>query len=125
MVTAESGVEALSFCRRVAWSPELSVETVDLVGTTYTGEAEDFRGRTLVRYAEEALAAQALASLRLAVEQCPEEEIGRRPRRSTPGPIRHAGDEAFTITHRYRSEYGFDTGLEVDRRRPGRRPRSC
>lgn len=112
VVTAESGVDALSFCGRSAWSPDPPVETVDLVGTTYTGEAEDFRGRTLVRYAEEALAAEALATLRLAVEQCPEEEVGGTAQVYT-GAERRAGDEAFTITHQYRGDYGFDTGLKV------------
>lgn len=112
LVTAESGVEALSWCGRPVWSPDVQGETVDLVGTTYTGEAEDFRGRTLVRYAEEALAAQALATLRLAIEQCPEEEVGGTAQVYT-GADRRAGDEAFTITHRFRGEYGFDTGLEV------------
>jgi hypothetical protein len=111
VVSAESGVDALSFCGRAAWSPD-AVGTIDLVGTTYTGEAEDFRGRTLVRYAEEALAAQALATLRLAVEQCPEEQVGGTAQ-VYAGADRDAGDEAFTITHRYRGEYGFDTGLEV------------
>ena len=112
VVTAESGVEALSFCRRVAWSPELRSRP-----WTSSGRRTPERPRTSAvarscRYAEEALAAQALASLRLAVEQCPEEEVGGTAQ-VYAGADRHAGDEAFTITHRYRAEYGFDTGLEV------------
>src|SRR4051812_21465628 len=42
-VTDASGVEDLTFCGRRAWDPH---QAADLVGTTYTGEAEDVRGRT-------------------------------------------------------------------------------
>ena len=112
VVTEQTGLGPLTFCDRPAWSMEVPAVPADSVGTTYTGEAEDFRARTLVRYDDEALAAQALAALRLAVEECPEGEIGGTAQVYT-GSTRHTGDEAFTITHRYRSEYGFDTGLEV------------
>jgi hypothetical protein len=112
VVTDESGVGPLTFCDRPGWSLDVPVAPADLVGATYTGEAEDFRGRTLVRYDDEGLAAKALATLRDAVEVCPEEAVGGTAQVYT-GTSRPAGDDAFTITHRYRAEHGYDTGLEV------------
>ncbi len=112
VVTDESGVAPLTFCDRPAWSLDVPVAPADVVGAPYTGEAEDVRGRTLVRYDDAGLAAKALATLRLAIETCPEEVVGGTAQVYT-GTTRPAGDEAFTITHRYRSDYGFDTGLEV------------
>jgi len=50
--------------------------------------------------------------LRLAVEECPEDEEGGTALVYT-GTNRHTGNEAFTITERYRGEYGFATGLDV------------
>ena len=93
--------------------PDLLLPPVDLIGTTYTGEAEDIRGRTLVRYEDEPLAAKALAMLRLAVEQCPEDEAGGTAQVYTGPSSATPATGAFTITHRYRGEQGFDTGLEV------------
>jgi len=100
-VTDESGVGDLTFCGRPARSLAEPVAPADLIGTTYTGEAEDSRGCTLVRYDDEGLAAKALAMLRLAVEECPEDEEGGTALVYT-GTNRHTGNEAFTITERYR-----------------------
>jgi hypothetical protein len=106
-VTGESGVTDLTFCGRPGWSP---TGATDLVGTTYTGEAEDVRGRTLVRYDGHGAAA-AVDRLRDAIEACPEEETGGTTQvyEVVPGD---SGD-SFFVKHRYRSDYGFDTGLEV------------
>jgi hypothetical protein len=107
-VTGTSGVEDLTFCGRPGWDPR---EAVDLVGTTYTGEAEDVRGRTLARYDGDG-ADRAVDRLRDAVEACPEEEVGGTAQvyDLMPGD---AGDDSFVVTHRYRGDAGFDTGLEV------------
>jgi hypothetical protein len=108
VVTNKSGVEDLVFCGQQAWSP---AGTADVVGTTYTGEAEDFRGRTLARYEGEG-ATGAVARLREAVAACPVEKVGGTEQVYDVMPGDSA-DESFFITHRYRSDYGFDTGLEV------------
>jgi hypothetical protein len=108
VVTGTSGVEKLVFCHDAGWTPRAPVAPVDLIGTTYTGEAEDFRGRTLARYADAEEADSALTYLRRAVEVCPEDD--GRVHDITP---RHGGDGAYLVTVRYRGEYGFDTGLEV------------
>ncbi len=107
-VTDGSGVEDLVFCGRMAWSPE---RATDVVGATYTGEAEDFRGRTLARYDGQD-ADGVVDRLRDAIEACPEEEVGGTAQvyELMPGD---SGDDSFYVTHRYRGDYGFDTGLEV------------
>jgi hypothetical protein len=107
-VTEVSGVEDLVFCGRQAWSPD---RATDVIGTTYTGEAEDVRGRTLARYyGRDATAA--VATLRDAIEACPVETVGATDQvyELIPGD---SVDESFFVTHRYRSDVGFDTGLEV------------
>ena len=77
VVTDESGVAPLTFCDRPAWSLDVPVAPADVVGATYTGEAEDVRGRTLVRYDDEGLAAKALATLRLRDRDLPRGGLGR------------------------------------------------
>ncbi len=49
-VTQTPGLTDLVLCDRTAWSPGDPVPSADLIGATYTGEAEDFRARTLARY---------------------------------------------------------------------------
>jgi hypothetical protein len=107
-VTDVSGVEDLVFCGRQAWSPD---RATDVIGTTYTGEAEDLRGRTLARY-DGRDATAAVATLRDAIEACPVETVGATDQvyELIPGD---SVDESFFVTHRYRSDVGFDTGLEV------------
>ncbi len=107
-VTDASGVDDLTFCGRTAWDPH---QAVDLVGTTYTGEAEDFRGRTLARYDGDGADAT-IDRLRDAIEACPEEVIGGTAQVYDLMPA-DSGDDSFVVTHRYRGEQGFDTGLEV------------
>ena len=50
--------------------------------------------------------------LRDAIEACPEEEVGGTTQvyELVPGD---SADGSFFVKHRYRSDYGFDTGLEV------------
>ncbi len=107
-VTDGSGVEDLVFCGAQGWNPD---QAADVVGTTYTGEAEDLRGRTLARYDGQD-AAGVVARLRDAIEACPVEEVGGTEQvyDLMPGD---SVDESFFVTHRYRNDYGFDTGLEV------------
>jgi hypothetical protein len=109
VVSRHPGLEQLILCGRPAWSPGM-LSPIDLVGATYTGEAEDSRGITLVRYADIPLAAKAMAMVQVGVARCPEEADGAR---TYSGLGRQVGDEAFTITQRFRAEYGFDTGLVV------------
>ena len=107
-VTDSSGVEDLAFCGRPAWSPE---HAADVVGATYSGEAEDLRGRTLARYDGQD-ADGVVDRLRDAIEACPEEAFGGTTQVYELFPA-DSGDDSFFVTHRYRSDYGFDTGLEV------------
>ena len=108
-VTATSGVDDLLFCDELGWSPTREVRPVDLIGTTYTGEAEDSRGRTLARYPEAYAAREALSHLRSTVEACPEDMEGGTGRVYTVTER----DAGFLVTLRYRGEYGFDTGLTL------------
>ena len=107
-VSDESGVGDLTFCGRTGWTP---VGATDLVGATYTGEAEDVRGRTVARY-DGSVAEDVVDRLRDAVEACPEEETGGTTQvyELLPGDT---PDDSFFVEHRYRSDHGFDTGLEV------------
>ena len=110
VVTDKSGLEKLVLCHEGAWTPRAPIPPIDLIGATYDGEAEDSRGITLARYDSLAAAEDVLAHVRTIVGSCPADgEIGG----VYAGNDRHTGDEAFTLTQRFRSEYGFDTGLVV------------
>ena len=123
VVTAESGVEALSFCRRAAWSPELSVETVDLVGTTYTG-----RPRTSRPHARQVR--RGGSSPRRHWRPCGSRSSSARGR----GGRDRAGLRRGRPPRRRRGLHDhppLSRGVRVrhrprgDRRRPGRRPRAA
>jgi hypothetical protein len=107
--TAEPGITALTFCGATAWDPAGAAERA---GATYTGEAEDFRGRTLAVYDDAAGARSALATLRSTVEDCPVMSEGGSDQVFEPVTL-EAGDESFAFTQRYRTGGRFDTGLTV------------
>ncbi len=111
-VTGTSGLTDLVLCDRTAWSPDSPPSPLELAGATFTGEAEDFRARTLARYESPAHAQQAMASLLDAVADCPVEEVGGTDQVYATHDLA-AGQEASLVMHRYRSDYGFDTGLEL------------
>ena len=106
--TGTPGVEQ-EFCGATAFDPAAAG---DVAGATYTGEAEDLRGRTLAVYADAAAARDALATLRSTVEACPSKEIGGTDQVYEPVDL-PAGDESFTFTHRFRTGGNFDVGLQV------------
>lgn len=94
----------------MAWSRQLPVAVSDLAGASYTGEAEDFRARVLALYADPAGARQALDTLVAAYEACGVEGVGGTDQ---VFDVVAAGPGSATVTHRYRGEQGFDTGLEL------------
>jgi hypothetical protein len=109
-VTGTSGLDELVLCHEGAWTPEVPIAPVDLIGATYTGEAEDWRGITLARYPDEAAAERVVTHVRTVVGSCPDDgETGS----AYAFASRKVGDEGLTITQRYRGEYGFSTGLTV------------
>jgi hypothetical protein len=111
-VTGTSGLTDLAFCGRTGWSPGDPVPAADLIGATYTGEAEDVRARTLARYDTPSDAQRAMTSLRDVVTNCAAEPVGGTDQVYSIHDLA-AGQEAFLVMHRYRGEYGFDTGLEL------------
>jgi hypothetical protein len=111
-VTSTSGLTDLVFCGQTGWSPGGPVPAADLIGATYTGEAEDVRARTLARYDTPTDAKRAMTSLRDVVASCTEEPVGGTTHFYSIHDLA-VGQEAYLLMHRYRSEYGFDTGLEL------------
>lgn len=108
--TDEPGIADLVLCGRTAWSPVEPVRAADVAGASYTGEAEDFRGRALAVYAHEDQARTALSALADQVDRCGSEMItGTEQVWST---VRRDG-ESVVVTHRFRGDQGFDVGLEV------------
>jgi hypothetical protein len=111
-VTRTSGLADVVLCDRTGWSPDGPVPAADLIGATYTGEAEDVRARTLARYDTPADAQQALRKLGDVVEDCATERVGGTEQVYSIHDLA-AGQDGFLVMHRYRSDYGFDTGLEL------------
>ncbi|WP_139978085.1 hypothetical protein [Nocardioides litoris] len=101
---------SVELCGRTAWSAGTPVAQRDTAGATYTGEAEDVRSRVLAVHGTDAEATSVLGALRRAYSDCPQAEEG-----GTDQVYEVVEDEpdAITVTHRYRSEGRFDTGLEV------------
>ena len=108
-VTDESGVEDLAFCgrsgmerRRVrrTWSAR---RTPARPRTSAAARWPGTTGRTPTMWS---------TGCGTPIEACPEEEVGGTTQvyELLPGD---SGDDSFFVTHRYRSDYGFDTGLEV------------
>ncbi|QCW50160.1 hypothetical protein FE634_06605 [Nocardioides dongxiaopingii] len=106
-VTDRPGTDGVELCGDQAWTPD---ETLDVAGVTYAGEAEDFRGRTLALYADDAAAAAALDRARDAFAACPAGTVGGTDQVYEEVA---SGRGAVTYTHRYRYQGSFDTGLEV------------
>ncbi|WP_134764698.1 hypothetical protein [Nocardioides sp. 1609] len=106
-VTARPGTDGVELCEDEAWTRD---GTVDVAGVTYAGEAEDFRGRTLALYADEAAATAALDHARAAFAACPDATVG-----GTDQVYEEIdrGPGSSTYTHRYRYGGAFDPGLEV------------
>jgi hypothetical protein len=114
-VTDKPGVGAIPICGEVAWDP--AVDTSDLIGAEYVGEAEDFRGRTLVLYASDEAAATAVEAMTTAVEACPEEQSDDESGGASLYEIIDSdlGDESVAWTTIYRDPQGLTgTGLTVN-----------
>lgn len=114
-VTAVPGrrtVTPFELCGTPVWTYD---GTVDLLGASYTGEAEDFRARALVLYPSDDAATETLDELTAAVAACPEEST------DDGGTVsvyeRHDADAGgqdgeLVFTQRYRMQgTGFSTGL--------------
>lgn len=97
-------------CGEVAWSRQVPLAVSDLAGASYTGEAEDSRSRLLALYADPAGARQALDALVAAYTACGVEGVGGTDQ---VHEVVATGPGSATVTHRYRGDQGFDTGLEL------------
>jgi hypothetical protein len=109
-VTGRPGLDKLVLCHEAAWTPDAPIAPVELVGSTYTGEAEDSRGLTLARYDGFMAAQDVMDHVRAVVESCP---VDHEQVTHSSLADRRAGDGAFLVTQRWRTDYGFATGLVV------------
>jgi hypothetical protein len=101
---------SVELCGEVVWSAGEPVARRDLAGASYTGEAEDSRSRVLALYDDDRAAQSALDALVDAYVACPAaEESGTEQ----VYELVQAEHGSVTVTHRYRTDGRFDTGLEV------------
>jgi hypothetical protein len=115
VVSGTPASRAFALCERQVWDPRHG--TTDVLGVTYRGEAEWFRGRTLVLYPSEDAAATAVETARSAVTGCPDE-----PRDAQAGSTHRLvdqplGDQALVWADTYYEvqdgERRHGTGLTV------------
>jgi hypothetical protein len=113
VVTDRPATKAFDLCGTTAWNPHR--DSSGVIGVTFSGEAEWYRGRTLVLYPSADAAAAAVDAAHRAVAGC-----GQDPECDS-GHTAHtvvdyeAGDRSFAWMDRYWSPDldGFDTGLTV------------
>jgi hypothetical protein len=111
-VTDRPATTTFEECGHEVWDPGSGVETA---GVEFRGEAEWYRGRTLVLHPTADAAATAVDASLAAIEACP------RDRESDAGHTAHTlvdyrvGEQSFGWIDRYWSAdaNGFDTGLTV------------
>jgi hypothetical protein len=115
-VTARPGMGAFELCGVPTWDPHEG--TTDVIGVEFRGEAEWFRGRTLVLYPTSLAAANAVDAARRALERCREEVVGDGyvAVNTIYDDIR-LGDQSLVWTgtggFRKHGQILFDTGLTV------------
>ena len=100
----------VELCGEVVWSLDGPVAGRDLAGASYTGEAEDTRSRLLAVYDDSLDSQEALDTLRDSYAACPDGSVG-----GTDQVYEVVASEqgSAVVTHRYRTDGRFDTGLEV------------
>jgi hypothetical protein len=114
VVTARPATRTFELCGRTVWDPRSG--SSDVIGVEFRGEAEWWRGRTLVLYPALEAATRAVATARDAVAACPEERIDEHGSAAHTVIDYVVGDESFGWIDRWRNdEVGglFGTGLTV------------
>jgi hypothetical protein len=114
-ITPHPATRRFGVCDRTVWDPRDG--TTDLIGVEYRGEAEYFRGRTLVLYPDTHAAGAAVAAARAAVTACPDEP-GGKGQGTTHSPTDDSlGDQSLVWTDTFYTvhdgEQQHDTGLVV------------
>jgi hypothetical protein len=115
VVTDRPATKAFEVCDGPVWDPHAG--TTDVIGVEWRGEAEWSRGRTLVLYADEHSATEALSAAREALAACAMEP--GQPGYGSAHTLldQTMGDQSVTWTDTYwyesEDERLFDTGLTV------------
>jgi hypothetical protein len=114
-ITTKPATHRFSACGRVVWDPMRG--TTDRIGVKYSGEAEYYRGRTLVLYRSAAAAGAAVAVTRSALAACTDEPDGHHQGTThtllgEPTPAEPAlwTDTFYTVVN---GKKQYDTGLVV------------
>ena len=105
--------KAFDECGRQVWDPHRG--TTDVIGVEFRGEAEWFRGRTLVLYPSGDAATAAVATARDVITSCPRDDGDDNGWTEHTGIDYDAGDQSFAWIDRWWTTEldGFDTGLVV------------
>ena len=111
-VTDKPATRAFKECEREAWDPSSGV---DVIGVEFRGEAEWFRGRTLVVYPSVDAATAAVDTVADVITSCPRDRGTDVGWTEHTGIDYYVGDQSFGWMDRYWSSEvdGFDTGLTV------------
>jgi hypothetical protein len=114
-ITHAPATRRFRVCDRRVWDPRAGSD--DLIGVEFRGEAEYFRGRTLVLYPDSGSAARAVTTAGHGVTACPDEPDGHGHGTTHTMVDRPLGDQSVVWTDTYYSledgEQRHDTGLVV------------
>lgn len=114
-ITARPATRRFGACGRTVWDPRAG--TTDLIGVEFRGEAEYFRGRTLVLLPNTSAATAAVTAARDAVAACPDEPDGKGQGTTHIVIDDSLGDQSLVWTDTFYSvqdgEQQHDTGLVV------------
>jgi hypothetical protein len=113
VVTPEPATRAFGECGRTVWDPKAG--SSDVIGVAFNGEAEWFRGRTLVLYPSTDAASAAVDRARGAITDCPRDDGDDYGWAEHTGIDYYAGAQSFGWIDRWWTAEtdGFDTGLTV------------
>ena len=95
------------------WDPREG--TTDVIGVEFRGEAEWFRGRTLVLYPDESAATAAVDRVDDGITSCPRDDGDDYGWAEHTGISDDAGDQSYGWIDRWWTTEldGFDTGLTI------------
>ena len=114
-ITARPATTRFGMCHRVVWDPRHG--GTHRIGVEFRGEAEYFRGRTLVLYPDAGAATAAVTAARAAVAACPDEPDGNGQGTTHTVTDESLGDQSVVWTDTFYSvhdgERQHDTGLVV------------
>jgi hypothetical protein len=114
-ITARPATRKFGACGRNVWDPRAG--TTDLIGVEFRGEAEYFRGRTLILFPNAEAATTAVTAARDAMVDCPDEPDGKGQGTTHTVIAESLGDQSLVWTDTFYSvqdgEQQHDTGLVV------------